>query len=368
MIRFDIRVSVVALVIAAGSGMGSSALAASCPEGYVEIRREVTGENKLRLYCRPIDTSTVDLGGTSLSQADKALMKHQWEMSVDWRYRNDPEVQQYLRNLWNMALSRDKEKSFQANQKLERILADQLKANGLSAEKIAAFFKNIQTFTTGEGPAPKEWGKASAFAQEMDLATVSSEGPSESFYAELEKNPEKGRSIQAMISPMFTAPQTTDDCVLHAIANGAQVPLGKVEETFRTTMKNLAMNRVEERTDPGRIVTSPKKGGRGGLNPYEEILIAEQFGKVIAVPRKSFARAIESTGRGVVTTVVIDEKVGSHEVVITGVHRTGDGKIYYSVMDSNLKRWKNFTAYIDKANFEKRMPSGGYVVMSEEKH
>jgi hypothetical protein len=34
----------------------SSAHAASCPEGYVEIRREVTAENKLRLYCQPIDS------------------------------------------------------------------------------------------------------------------------------------------------------------------------------------------------------------------------------------------------------------------------------------------------------------------------
>ncbi len=361
-------VPVVLLLAAAGSAIVSSAHAASCPEGYVEIRREVTSGNKLRLYCRPIDSSMVDLSGTNLAKADKALMKHQWEMSIDWRYRNDPAVQQYLRNLWDNAFSRDDVKSVQANEKLERILADQLKANGLSPEKITAFFNTIRAFTTGEGPTPKGWEKASTFAREMDLEAATPAESSGSFYDQLEKNPGKGRSILATISPMFTAPQTTDDCVLHAIANGAQVPLKQVEETFRATMKNLAMNRVEERTNPGQIVTSPKKGGRGGLNPYEEMLIAEQLGTVIAVPRKGFARAIESTGRGVVTTVVIDEKGGSHEVVVTGVHRTGDGKTYYSVMDSNLKRYENFTAYVEKSSFERRMPSGGFVVLSEKKH
>ncbi|MDD5763256.1 MAG: hypothetical protein PHP88_12220, partial [bacterium] len=124
----------------------------------------------------------------------------------------------------------------------------------------------------------------------------------------------------------------------------------------------------EERTNPDLVVTSPKKGGRGGLNPYEEILIAGQLGTVIAVPRKSFARAIESTGRPVVTTVVIDRKGGSHEVVVTGVHRSEGGKVYYSVMDSNLKNHENFTAYLEKSRFESHMTSGGYVVVPGEKH
>lgn len=367
MSRLTCRISIIALMLAAGPVFFSHAQGASCPEGYVELRREMTADRKLRLYCQPIDSSTVDLSRSSLAEADKSLMKHQWEMSVDWRYRNEPVVQQYIRNLWNAVFSGDDAKAVEANDKLERILADQLKANGLSPQKIAAFFAKVRTFYTGEGPTPKEWGKASQFARELDAATGSSGQPSRLFYDQLERSPGEVRSIKADISPMFSVPQTVDDCVLHAIANGAQVSLKQVKAKFRTTLKNLGMDRIEERSNPELAVADPKHGGRGGLNPYEEILIAEQVGKVIAVPKGSFAKAIESTGRPVVTTVIIDEQGGSHEVVVTGVHRAEDGKIYYSVMDSNLKNHDDFTAYVEKSGFERHMPSGGYVVVPVKK-
>ncbi len=72
-------------------------------------------------------------------------------------------------------------------------------------------------------------------------------------------------------------------------------------------------------------------------------MIANKVGNVIGVSENSFAKAIESTHHPVITTVVIDEfKNGkledvNHEVAVTGVYRAADGKVFYSVMDSNLK-------------------------------
>jgi len=93
-------------------------------------------------------------------------------------------------------------------------------------------------------------------------------------------------------------------------------------------------------------------------------LVADKFGTVIPVPTDSYARAIASTKQPVITTVDLDKSGVQHKVVVTGVYRTADGKIYYSVMDSNLgPDYQNSTAYVEKSNFEEHLASGGFVVM-----
>jgi hypothetical protein len=50
------------------------------------------------------------------------------------------------------------------------------------------------------------------------------------------------------------------------------------------------------------------------------------------------------------------------------VYQAQDKKVYYRVMDSNLADHKNFTTYIEKSDFYKRMPyDGGFVVVPRKK-
>jgi hypothetical protein len=331
--------------------------------------------NSLALKTLPdvnTDTSVVDLRDTNLADANKALMRHQWAMSVDQRYKDDPQLRQYIRHLWDSA-SKD---NTEALNKIRSILTDQLKVSGLTQHQVDDFFATFDTFTTGHGPMPKAWDRASTLAHEIDAAAATNE-PRRPYYQELVNTLEKTQGIKATVVYMGTGPQTAEDCVLHAISNGAQVPFAQVKATLEPTLKNLAIARSEVRKNPELAITSQKKGGLGGLNPFEEIVIAKQFGNVIGVPDKDFAKAIESTGRPVITAVVIDAynsdhdlvAVGSHEVAVTGVYRTADGKLFYSVMDSNLKTHANFTAYVEKNDFENHMVfGGGYVVVPAEKH
>jgi hypothetical protein len=318
------------------------------------------------------DTSVVDLRDTNLADANKALLRHQWAMSIDRRYKDDPQLQQYIRDLWDSA-SHD---NAEALDKIRSILTDQLKVSGLTQHQVDDFFATFDTFTTGRGPLPKAWEKASTLAHEIDASAATNE-PQRPYYKELVNTLGKTQSIKAAVAYMGAGPQTAEDCVLHAISNGAQVPFAQVKATLEPTLKNLAIARSEVRKNPELAITSQKKGGLGGLNPFEEIVIAKQFGNVIGVPDKNFAKAIESTGRPVITSVVIDAynakqelvPVGSHEVAVTGVYRTADGKVFYSVMDSNLKTHANYTAYVEKTDFEDHMVfGGGYVVVPAEKH
>lgn len=318
------------------------------------------------------DTSVVDLRDTNLADANKALLRHQWAMSIDRRYKDDPQLQQYIRDLWDSA-SHD---NAEALNKIRSILTDQLKVSGLTPHQVDDFFATFDTFTTGRGPLPKAWEKASTLAHEIDASAATNE-PQRPYYKELVNTLGKTQSIKAAVAYMGTGPQTAEDCVLHAISNGAQVPFAQVKATSELTLKNLAIARSEVRKNPELAITSQKKGGLGGLNPFEEMVIAKQFGNVIGVPDKNFAKAIATTGRPVITSVVIDAynakqelvPVGSHEVAVTGVYRTGDGKVFYSVMDSNLKTHANYTAYVEKNDFENHMIfGGGYVVVPAEKH
>ena len=128
------------------------------------------------------------------------------------------------------------------------------------------------------------------------------------------------------------------------------------------------MDPIEERTNLEIAVTDPQKGGLGGENLSEELLVALKFGKVVPVPDGSYARAIANTGRPVITTVDFNPGQPNnvqHVVAVTGVYRTPDGKIYYSVMDSNLdgKKYNNSTDYVEKSFFEDHSASGSFVVM-----
>jgi hypothetical protein len=311
------------------------------------------------------NSNLVNLRDVNPTNASQGLMKHQWEMSIDWRYRNDPVVQQYIRNLWASARFSSGEAKMQAGDALNRILSDQMRANGRSPQQVDEFFGKVFTFLTGEEQVPRKWEKASKLAQDLDADDGASTASSKT-EKQLAKELEKAQSIKANVSYMAPGAQTRDDCVLYAIANGAQVPLKRVNETFMKTVKDLGMDQIEDRQNPNLLVTTPKQGGRGGLNPIEELLVADQLGDTIAVPRTSFARAISTTGSPVVTTVKL--KQVEHEVVVTGVYRTGDGSIYYAVMDSNLANHKNFTRYVEKSKFEKDMVyKGGYVVVPRKK-
>ncbi len=142
------------------------------------------------------------------------------------------------------------------------------------------------------------------------------------------------------------------------------MPEKQVEAEFTNIVNHLGMDPIAERANPEVVVMEPEKGGRGGVGAAEELLVADKFGKVIPVPTGSYARAIASTKQPVITTVELDKSGVQHKVVVTGVYRTADGKIYYSVMDSNLgPEYHNSTAYVDKSNFEEHLASGGFVVI-----
>ncbi len=313
-----------------------------------------------------VDGTSPALRTANPSDADKALMRHQWEMSVDSRYKNDPEVQQSIRDMWTAARSGDSG----ADEKLKVILSDQFKAAGQTPQQRADFFANFNAIASGEGPTPKEWSKVSQLANEMDTAGGSlpptGAAPAElpPYYGQLVKDIGKAESVTANASYMGTGRQTQDDCVLYAIANGAHVPEKQVNAEFTNVVSQLGMDPIGERANPETVVAEPQNGGRGGVGAAEELLVADKFGKVIPVPTDSYARAIASTKQPVITTIELDKSGVQHKVVVTGVYRTADGKIYYSVMDSNLgPEYRNSTAYVEKSNFEEHLTSGGFVVM-----
>ena len=313
-----------------------------------------------------VDGTSPALQAMNPSEADKALMKHQWEMSIDSRYKNDSEVQQSIRDLWTAARSGDGE----ADEKLKGILSDQFKAAGQTPQQRADFFANFNAIASGEGSTPKEWSKASQLANEMDTAGGSlppaGGAPAQlpPYYDQLVKNIGKAESVTANASYMGTGRQTQDDCVLYAIANGAHVPEKQVNAEFTNIASHLGMDPIAERAKPEIVVMEPQNGGRGGVGAAEELLVADKFGKVVPVPTDSYARAIASTKQPVITTVQLDKSGVQHKVVVTGVYRTADGKVYYSVMDSNLgPDYHNSTAYVEKSNFEEHLASGGFVVL-----
>lgn len=300
-------------------------------------------------------SSTVDLSGTTPTNADNALMKNQWQMSIDPRYKTDSDVQQYIRDLWRDARSTNDTIRIPAEKKLEAILTDQLKVEGWRQQQIADFFANFNTFTSNDGPIPKEWGNASPLAQQIDALhpIITSRG----YQDLLSKDIVPAQSIKADVSYMASGSQTGDDCVFYAIANGAQVPVGQVKDAFDNIVKDLGMDPIEERNNPDLATTSSDQGGNGGLNPLEELLTAGKVGTVTAVPSDNFAQALESTHQPIVTTIN-----GNHEVLVTGVYQTAAGGVFYSVMDSNLKGYDNYTAYVDKQSFEGKMTWGGYII------
>lgn len=313
-----------------------------------------------------VDGTSPALQTMNPSDADKALMKHQWDMSIDSRYKNDSAVQQSIRDLWTAARSGDAD----ADEKLKGILSDQFKAAGQTPQQRADFFANFNAIASGEGPTPKEWNEASQLANEMDTAggslppagAASAELPP--YYGQLVKDIGKAESVTANASYMGTGRQTQDDCVLYAIANGARVPEKQVNAEFTNIVSHLGMDPIEERANPDIAVMEPQNGGRGGVGAAEELLVADKFGKVVPVPTAGYARAIASTKQPVITTVQLDRSGIQHKVVVTGVYRTADGKIYYSVMDSNLgPDYHNSTAYVEKSNFEEHLASGGFVVL-----
>jgi hypothetical protein len=313
-----------------------------------------------------VDGTSPALQTTNPSDADKALMKHQWEMSIDSRYKNDSEVQQSIGDLWTAARSGDGD----ADEKLKAILSDQFKAAGQTPQQRADFFANFNAIASGEGPTPKEWSKVSQLANEMDTAggSQSPQGAASAelppYYGQLVKDIGKAESVTANASYMGTGRQTQDDCVLYAIANGAHVPEKQVNAEFTNIVSNLAMDPIAERAKPEIVVMEPQNGGRGGVGAAEELLVADKFGKVVPVPTDSYARAIATTKQPVITTVQLDKSGVQHKVVVTGVYRTADGKIYYSVMDSNLgPDYHNSTAYVEKSDFEEHLASGGFVVL-----
>lgn len=313
-----------------------------------------------------VDGTSPALQTTNPSDADKALMKHQWETSIDSRYKNDSDVQQSIRDLWAAARLGDAV----SDEKLKEILSEQFKSAGETPQQRADFFANFNAIASGEGPTPKEWSTVSQLANEMDTAggslppadAASAELPP--YYGQLVKDIGKAESISANTPYMGTGRQTQDDCVLYAIANGTHVPEKQVNDEFTNIVSHLGMDPIEERANPASVVTEPQNGGRGGVNAAEELLVADKFGKVVPVPTDSYARAIASTKQPVITTVQLDKSGAEHKVVVTGVYRTADGKIYYSVMDSNLgPDYHNSTAYMEKSNFEEHLASGGFVVL-----
>jgi hypothetical protein len=321
-----------------------------------------------------VDPAIVNGSSPSLTtDADKALMKHQWEMSIDPRYLSDPAVQQNIRDLWAAARSRD----YAADDKLKTILADQFKASGQTPQQIADFFTKFNAIATGEGSGPKEWSEVSSLANAMDVGLGSFVPPEVPAYVLTGPKYYSQKVADIGLAESITAPgisykgsgkQAEDDCVLYAIANGSGVKVEQVKDELNAVVNKLGMDSTGERANPQIVVASLQQGGRGGVSAVEELLVAEKFGKVIPVPTDSYARAIASTGRPVITTVDLNPPNGTqHKVVVTGVHRAKDGKIYYSVMDSNLGNdYHNSTDYVEKSFFEDHLASGGFVVMPKD--
>ena len=75
----------------------------SADSGLKDTSSSVDSSGLKTLPTENTDTSVVDLSDTNLEDANKALMRHQWAMSIDQRYKDDPEVQQYIRDLWKDA-------------------------------------------------------------------------------------------------------------------------------------------------------------------------------------------------------------------------------------------------------------------------
>ncbi|MDE2027814.1 MAG: hypothetical protein KGJ11_04660 [Candidatus Omnitrophica bacterium] len=305
-----------------------------------------------------------------LTAEDKALMGHQWQMSIDPRYLTDPQVIANMNNIWAAARKNDAA----ANDKLKTVMADQLKAHGMTHQQIDDFFNKFQDIADGQGPVPSAWNDTSEVANDLDIelgagfVSHADDYIAPKYYSngQILTDIEIKRSVQAPnIAYQGHGPQTEDDCVLHAIANGAQVPFGQVQTQFKETVHQMAMDPASERQNPEIAVMDPKQGGNGGLNGIEELSLAEKFGQVIPVPNGSYARAIATTHRPVLTTVDLNPPHhADHKVLVTGVYEAKNGRIYYSVMDSNLdSKYKNSTAYVEKNYFEDHLSSGGFVVI-----
>ena len=116
-----------------------------------------------------VDSSVVDLRDLKLKDVNNGLMKNQWDMSIDWRYKHDPVVQKYIDDLWATAFSSDEKKAKLANDKLEQILVDQLRANGRTPQEVEDFFDKVHTFLNGDQHNPIKWDKVSKLAQDMDI-------------------------------------------------------------------------------------------------------------------------------------------------------------------------------------------------------
>jgi len=304
------------------------------------------------------------------SEADKALMRNQWDMNINPRYLSDPAVQQGIRDLWSAARSGDSG----ADDKLKAVVTDQFKATGMAPLQIKDFFDKLDDIFSGEGKVPNGWNN-NDIANGIDAAVIKHNDLNATASYYLDSKDVRSSSINPLIALNVnvpykgTAKQTEDDCVLYAIADGSGADLQKVRDTFKDTVSNLGMEDAADRSNPGNMLATPNEGGRGGTGPVEELLVAEKFGDVVPVPKDSFARALASTGQPIITTVKMNPSMGNggeHKVVVTGVYQCGDGKFYYSVMDSNLydaNKNPQSTEYVEKSFFEDHLASGGFVVM-----
>ncbi|MDE2223615.1 MAG: hypothetical protein KGK03_11155, partial [Candidatus Omnitrophica bacterium] len=167
-----------------------------------------------------------------LTAEDKALMGHQWQMSIDPRYLTDPQVIANMNNIWAAARKNDAA----ANDKLKTVMADQLKAHGMTHQQIDDFFNKFQDIADGQGPVPSAWNDTSEVANDLDIelgagfVSHADDYIAPKYYSngQILTDIEIKRSVQAPnIAYQGHGPQTEDDCVLHAIANGAQVPFGQ---------------------------------------------------------------------------------------------------------------------------------------------
>ncbi len=241
---------------------GSAGSTDSGPKELKSANSSAGQASRISAACPPVqDASVVDLCDTNLADAHKALMRHQWAMSIDQRYKNDPEVQQYIRDLWK---SGEDAEAAEAVKHIRSILTDQLKVSGLSQHQIDNLFAALDTFFTGHGPTPEAWDKTSTLAHEIDATATTEEPQKRPYYKELVSTLGKTESIKATAVYMGTGPQTTDDCVLHAVSNGAQVPFTQVRAELAPTLKNLAIAKIEVRNRPDLAITAKESGGTGG--------------------------------------------------------------------------------------------------------
>ena len=351
--------------------------ASASDTGVVDLR----GTSTDRVDPGIVNGSSPALAGTKHSDADTALMKHQWEMSIDARYLSDPAVQTNLRRLWQTARGDDDDAADAADAKLKNIVRDQFKAKGLTGQQIDDFFTKYMAIASGDGPVPKEWDRISPLAYSLDHSGAQTDAPtllwmkSAPYYTDKEEldHIDAVESIKAdHVKYMASGKQTEDDCVLYAIANGSGVDVQKVKDEFKNSVSGLAMEEVSDRRDPANMLKHPAEGGRGGTGPVEELLVAQKFGNVVPVPKDSFARAIATTGQPVITTLDVQPpNHAGHKVVVTGVYENKDGKYYYSVMDSTLYNAKTnpeSTQYVEKSFFNAHLDSGGFVVLPNDQH